>query len=79
MDFFDVAILILVFGLVFKKLISQKVYVVSLILSALVVVVQILMVGYKWQYVPLYLIIVISAINYKIGFRFNNRSCSKVR
>ena len=73
MDFFDVAILILVFGLVFKKLISQKVYVVSLILSALVVVVQILMVGYKWQYVPLYLIIVISAINYKIGFRFNNR------
>ena len=59
MDFFDVAILILVFGLVFKKLISQKVYVVSLILSALVVVVQILMVGYKWQYVPLYLIIVI--------------------
>ena len=48
MDFFDVAILILVFGLVFKKLISQKVYVVSLILSALVVVVQILMVGYKW-------------------------------
>ena len=73
MDFFDVAILILVFGLVFKKLISQKVYVVSLILSALVVVVQILMVGYKWQYVPLYLIIVISAINYKIGFRFNNK------
>jgi len=73
MDFFDIAILLLVFQLVFKKFFSEKVYVISLILSALIAVVQILIVGYKWQYIPLYIVIVISVINHKIGFRFKNK------
>jgi len=73
MDFFDVVILLLVFELVFKKFVSEKVYAISLILSALIALVQILIVGYKWQYIPLYIVIVISAINHKIGFRFKNK------
>ncbi len=73
MDFFDIAILLLVFELVFKKFVSEKVYVISLTLSAFLVVVQILVVGYKWHYIPLYIVLIISGINHKIGFRFKNK------
>ena len=63
MDIFDIAILILVFGLVFKKFISEKVYFISLIIAVLTALSQIFTVGYKWQYMPLYTIIIISALN----------------
>ena len=73
MDIFDVAILILVFGLVFKKFISEKVYLISIILAVLTAFSQIFIVGYKWQYTLLYVIIFISALNFTTGFKLNNK------
>lgn len=73
MDIFDIAILILVFGLVFKKFISEKMYFISLMIVILTALSQIFTVGYKWQYMPLYTIIIISALNLKIGFGFQNK------
>ncbi len=73
MDIFDVAILILVFGLVFKKFISEKVYLISIILAVLTAFSQIFIVGYKWQYTLLYVIIFISALNFITGFKLNNK------
>ena len=73
MDLFDIAILLLVLELVFKKFISERVYLISLSLSALVAVSQILIVGYKWQYMPLYIIILFSALVHTFNINLQKR------
>ena len=73
MDLFDIAILLLVLELVFKNFITERVYVISLFLSALVVVSQILIVGYKWQYMPLYIIIFFSALLHTFNINLQRR------
>ena len=73
MDLFDIAILLLVLELVFKKFITERVYLISLCLSALVAVSQILIVGYKWQYMPLYIIILFSALVHTFNINLQKR------
>ncbi|MDA9607319.1 hypothetical protein N9S32_01265 [Candidatus Actinomarina] len=73
MDLFDIAILLLVLELVLKKFISERVYLISLSLSALVAVSQILIVGYKWQYMPLYIIILFSALVHTFNINLQKR------
>ena len=73
MDLFDIAILLLVLELVFKKFITERVYLISLCLSALVAVSQILIVGYKWQYMPLYIIILFSALLHTFNINLQKR------
>ena len=73
MDLFDIAILLLVLELVFKKFITERVYLISLSLSALVAVSQILIVGYKWQYMPLYIIILFSALVHTFNINLQKR------
>ena len=73
MDLFDIAILLLVLELVFKKFITERVYLISLCLSALVAVSQIIIVGYEWQYMPLYIITLFSALVHSFNINLQKR------
>jgi len=73
MDLFDIAILLLTFELIFHRFISEKVFLYSLYLSVLTVLVQFFAVGYKWQYMPLYFIIIIFSVKYTIQFALPNK------
>ena len=73
MDFFDIALLLLTFELIFHKFISEKVFLYSLYLAVLTVLAQFFAVGYKWQYMPLYFIIIVFSIKYTFQFALSNR------
>ena len=73
MNFFDIAIILFAFELIFKKFISERVFVISLVLSSITAFIQVLVVGYKWQYMPIYIIILSSAIGHTFVFKFTNR------
>ena len=73
MNFFDIAIILFAFELVFKKFISEKIFVISLVLSSITAFIQVLVVGYKWQYMPIYIIILSSAIGHTFGLKFTNK------
>jgi len=73
MNFFDIAIILFAFELVFKKFISERVFVISLVLSSITAFIQVLVVGYKWQYMPIYIIILSSAIGHTFGLKFTNK------
>ena len=72
MDFFDIAILLLVFGLMLNKFISKRLFFLSLILVVLSSFSQIYIVGFKWQYVPLFLMILIYVLKYRFEFSAKN-------
>lgn len=73
MSFFDIAILLFTLELIFNKYISNKVFLYSLYLSFITALSQIIFVGYKWQYMPLYLIIFIFSIKYTFQIKIFNR------
>ena len=73
MDFFDIALLLITFELIFHRFISEKVFLYSLYLGVVTVLAQFYTVGYKWQYMPLYLIIIISSIKYTFQFALINK------
>ena len=73
MNFFDIAIILFAFELVFKKFITERVLVISLVLSSITAFIQVLVVGYKWQYMPIYIIILSSAIGHTFAFKFTNK------
>ena len=73
MNFFDIAIILFAFELVFKKFISERVFVISLVLSSITAFIQVLVVGYKWQYMPIYIIILSSAVAHTFSFKFSNK------
>jgi pimeloyl-ACP methyl ester carboxylesterase len=72
MDFFDIALLLISFELIFHRFISEKVFLYSLYLGVITVLAQFFAVGYKWQYMPLYLIIIIFSIKYTFQFSLSN-------
>ena len=67
MNFFDIAILLFTLELIFNKYISEKVFLYSLYLAVLTAIAQVMTIGYKWQYMPLYFIIFIYIV-----YRINN-------
>ena len=73
MNFFDIAILLFTLELIFNKYISEKVFLYSLYLAVITSLAQIFTVGYKWQYMPIYLIIFFYAIKYTTSFSLNNK------
>ena len=73
MNFFDIAILLFTLELIFNKFISEKVFLYSLYLAVITSLAQIFTVGYKWQYMPIYLIIFFYAIKYTSSFSLNNK------
>ena len=73
MNFFDIAILLFTLELIFNKFISEKVFLYSLYLAVITSLAQIFTIGYKWQYMPIYLIILFYAIKYTSSFSLNNK------
>jgi dienelactone hydrolase len=74
MDFFDIAILLFTFELIFYRFIPQRVFLFSIYLGVLTAIAQILVVGYKWQYMPIYFII----FAYSVRFTYSSTIFNKV-
>ena len=72
MSFFDIAILLFTLELIFNKFISEKVFLYSLYLAVLTAIAQILTIGYKWQYMPVYFLICLYAVKYTFKFSFSS-------
>jgi len=72
LSFFDIAILLFTLELIFNKFISEKVFLYSLYLAVLTAIAQILTIGYKWQYMPVYFLICLYAVKYTFKFSFSS-------
>ena len=73
MDLFDIAILLFTFELIFYKFIPQRVFLFSIYLGVLTAIAQIIVVGYKWQYMPIYFIIFAYSVRFTYSAKkFNN-------
>ena len=73
MDFFDIAILLFTFELIVYKFIPQRVFLFSMYLGVLTAIAQIIVVGYKWQYMPIYFII----FAYSVRFTYSSKIFNK--
>ena len=73
MNFFDIAILLFTLELIFNKYISEKVFLYSLYLAVLTALAQVMAIGYKWQYMPLYFIIFVYALKYTTRVSLSNK------
>ena len=73
MNIFDVILLFIAFTLLFKSRMKDRVFKILLILGFLTSVIQLMMVGYKWQYIPIYIIFLSLAIGITLGIKFDNK------
>ena len=73
MNIFDVMLLLIAFTLVFKSRMKDRVFKIVLIIGFLTSVIQVIMVGYKWQYIPIYIIFLSLAIGITLGIKFENK------
>lgn len=73
MNIFDVMLLLIAFTLIFKSRMKDRVFKIVLIIGFLTSVIQVIMVGYKWQYMPIYIIFLSLAIGITLGIKFNNK------
>jgi len=73
MNIFDVILLLIAITLIFKSRMKDRVFKILLILGFLTSVIQLMMVGYKWQYIPIYIIFLSLAIGITLGIKFDNK------
>jgi len=73
MNLFDVILLLIAFTLIFKSRMKNRVFKNVLIIGFLTSVIQVIMVGYKWQYVPIYITFLSLAIGLTLGIKFENK------
>ena len=73
MNLFDVILLLIAFTLIFKSRMKYRVFKNVLIIGFLTSVIQVIMVGYKWQYIPIYTIFLSLAIGITLGIKFENK------
>ena len=78
MDFFDIAILLFSFELIFYKFIPQRVFLFSIYLGVLTAIAQIIVVGYKWQYMPIYFIIFAYSVRFTYSSTVFNKLISRL-
>ena len=71
--YFDVLILSIGFVLIFRTLVPNRVVNVLLSIFFIASIMQILFVGYKWQYVPIYLIFIITSFLYIFNIKFEQK------
>ena len=74
--YFDVILHSIVFVLIFRSRIPYQIVNFGLIIFYTASIIQLLIVGYKWQYVPLYVIIFIITTLYFLILRLNKFSKS---
>ena len=73
MNIFDVILLLIAFTLIFKSRIKYRIFKIVLIIGFLTSVIQVIMVGYKWQYIPIYIIFLSLTIGITLGIKFENK------
>ena len=73
MNIFDVILLLIAFTLIFKSRMKDRIFKIVLIIGFLASVIQVIMVGYKWQYIPIYIIFLSLAIGITLGVKFDNK------
>ena len=71
--YFDVLILSIGFVLIFRTLVPKQVVNVLLSIFFIGSIMQILFVGYKWQYVPIYLIFIIISFLHIFNIKFEQK------
>ena len=71
--YFDVLILSIGFVLIFRTLVPNRGVNVLLSIFFIVSIMQILFVGYKWQYVPIYLIFIIISFLHIFNIKFEKK------
>ncbi len=71
--YFDVLILSIGFVLIFRTLVPNRVVNVLLSIFFIASIMQILFVGYKWQYVPIYLIFIIISFLHIFNIKFEQK------
>ena len=71
--YFDVLILSIGFVLIFRTLVPNRVVNVFLSIIFIASIMQILFVGYKWQYVPIYLIFIIISFLHIFNIKFEQK------
>ena len=73
MEYFDVLILSIGFVLIFRTLVPNRGVNVLLSIFFITSIMQILFVGYKWQYVPIYLIFIIISFLHIFNIKFEQK------
>ena len=73
MDVFDVIIISISFFLIFKNQMTNKVYKSILTFGVIASIFQVLVVGYKWQFIPIYIIFLSLIIGISLDIHFKNK------
>ena len=73
MNIFDVILLLIAITLIFKSRMKDRVFKIVLIIGFVTSVIQVIVVGYKWQYIPIYIIFLSLAIGITLGIKFDNK------
>ena len=73
MDIFDLIILLIAFTLIFKNLVKDRIYKTILTFGVIASIIQILEVGYKWQFIPIYVIFFSLFIEISLGIKYENK------
>ena len=73
MDIFDVIIILICFSLIFKNQMTNKVYKSLLTFGVITSIFQVLVVGYKWQFIPIYIIFLSLIIGISLDIHLENK------
>ena len=73
MDVFDVIIISISFFLIFKNQMTNKVYKSILTFGVIASIFQVLVVGYKWQFIPIYIIFLSLIIGTSLDIHLENK------
>lgn len=73
MDIFDVIIIFICFFLIFKNQMTNKVYKSILTFGVIASILQVLVVGYKWQFIPIYIIFLSLIIGISLDIHLENK------
>ena len=73
MDIFDLIILLIAFTLIFKNLVKDRIYKTILTFGVIASIIQILEVGYKWQFIPIYVIFLSLIFGIFFNIKYDNK------
>ncbi len=73
MNIFDVILLLIAFTFIFKSRMKGRTFKIVLIIGFITSVIQVLVIGYKWQYVPIYIAFLALGIGITLGIKFDNK------
>ena len=73
MEIFDVTILLIAFTLIFKNRIKDRMNKILLTFGIIASIIQILEVGYKWQFIPIYVIFLSLIFGIFFNIKYDNK------